>query len=301
MKRVIQHLVLFYTSLRRRLACWFTNHARFVGLLWVIVGFCAVGFVRLIKPDAEARILEKLHEFADPYLVGTVAAGVVVGLGLWNMVFPNAGENWRAGLRDEFSDAATNFAMISLVLFLWEGLSQGFHFANMLTPAMMTLAAIITSVTEEVLPSRTDSTTGQPRPVHLGVEFTMPDEGAKVSEYTRVKGTARSDVPAGMELWLIRRWFGYEEKWFPLKKIDLNRVAEGEGYEWAISSAFIGGNPGKGEKRWLEVWVVGSNGRDLIEQYFHGERVKDKTKISEGITSRPADMTRMARRLVERQ
>jgi hypothetical protein len=81
---------------------------------------------------------------------------------------------------------------------------------------------------------------------------------------------------------------------------------------------YVGGNPGKGEKRHFEVWLIGPKGMRLVRHYTKWDRYlvglrkylptiqknpefKNVNFISQAIADQTNDMTRVASRLVERR
>jgi hypothetical protein len=318
----------------QRIKNWALVRGGFVSTLWVVLGLMGAAYVGWVRPEDSGELLAKLHEFADPWLPGSLFVGAVLFVGLINLLFRRWSQKLHDGFADEISDAATHFAAVSCVLFAWEksqGSSPQLH--SMLIALVGLLLGIVLCKIEpevKVVPeTEIESLIEEPADrrsencepvVDYGFKITFPDENALVDEQTAVKGTAGRMPPDGTEIWLVRRWAGYEWEYYPLARIHLNQTPDGRSFEWTVPPEFgyVGGNPGKGEKRHFEVWLIGPEGMRLVRHYTKWDRYlgvlrkylptiqkipefKNANFISQAISDQTNDMTRVASRLVERR
>lgn len=78
------------------------------------------------------------------------------------------------------------------------------------------------------------------------------------------RGTIKQQVPAGHELWLVRRFKTEPDYYFPEGRAAVKPMrGSTTDYEWEVDEIFVGGDPGDG--RIIEMWLAGPNGHILLD------------------------------------
>lgn len=317
----MQILEQWPTAIWRAFKNWLQVRGAILGILWMLIGLVGYAAAKRLPTQAD-EVLEKLHEFGDPWLVVVLAVAAFLVAGVATLVSRNR-PSWEFPDRiaDELSDTATHFLAISLVLFVWESVDHASIQLRLLWPLVMLIPAISFCPSEKEQLAQTD--TGQPeRPdsagsagaeqeEDYGFRFVYPQEMGLVGETALVRGTAEKEPPAGMEIWLIRRWGNRPWEYYPLERITLRRVPGASSFEWTVTGAYVGGQGGQGETRQFEVWLVGRQGMILVNHYVKWHEYlnrlrRDKncpgfTLISRAIDGETEDMRLVATLLVQRR
>lgn len=257
---------------------WGKVRGRFVLTLWAVIGSLGslgLGFLPTESSFRE-KAVDKLNEFADPWLIGVLFGSAILIVGAISLFSNPDSPTWRDGIAEEFSEAASSFAAITLVLCAWEASSRSsIHWWNLILAVLMLLAGIwLCKVEEESLPA--NGAPAQPvveeeRPADYGITFIDPVDGAKVQQSTLVHGTALKDAPLGKELWLVRRFGNRQGEIYPLNKLTLQKKDRDGLYEWWVPGAWVGGEPGIRDVRYFEVWLVGREGARVFNHYSDWE------------------------------
>jgi hypothetical protein len=284
----MQAIGRFFCGLWNRSQNWWLERGRFVLSIWSVI--CVIGgiYVVRIRPDDAEQLLDKMREFADPWLPTTVFLGALMAAGcasFWQRRV--ATSKWPEGISDELSDAATNFAAICCVLLIWqialELLTSWQTALQQLPTELLSLRVPLGAVFVAILLCKFEPTAepsvesqapveeseAREEPIDYGFEFTHPAENEEVGEWTSVTGTAKIAPPDGRELWLFRRWGGHEWECYPLTRVYLNSGSGGSTYTWNVprSEGYVGGEQGKGQQRRFELWLVGEEGARVIRHF----------------------------------
>jgi hypothetical protein len=99
----------------------------------------------------------------------------------------------------------------------------------------------------------------------FGIRIDQPDNNALVTGKTKIEGSIARPLPEGYELRIMR---GYPEGGFvPSTQTLCNHNTQ----RWLVQEFDIGGK--KGDARTIEAWMVGPDGRLLLDTWLAAQRV----------------------------
>jgi hypothetical protein len=287
---------------------WLMIRGVILGAMWAVVGSSAYELVLHFVPTEGEKVLERFHEFADPFPVILLFVAGTALVGAFSFVFRKlfqAGRSgWSEAIADEISDAATNFACISVVVLVWA-------WKNGSTPGVLDILLIVGMVFVAFLSCKEEEIS-RIKATDFGFKITRPvRDGMEVDEHTEFTGEAKYRVPDGFEAWIIRRFVGYEAEFYPMMRIHLVSKLDEPGFMWMEKKVFVGGQPTHGRR--FEVWIVGRETALLFRHYkawndyLHFEVKEGAEELKKaGLISRPIkeeieDGVRVATRIVTRR
>ena len=103
----------------------------------------------------------------------------------------------------------------------------------------------------------------------LGITIEYPGNNTVINGMTEVRGTIAKPLPAGYEICILR---GYPKGGFTPHGYC---VREPNKKTWHVAQFDIGGQ--KGDSRRIEAWVVGPDGRLLLDTWFADQEVHGTT------------------------
>jgi hypothetical protein len=303
---------LRYFVLTKKVISFLLTRARYVASIWAsvfLLVWLSFQIPGLSCSNTKALLVTKMVSLADPLLVGTLFAGTLVIVILQVLISRNVrpvgpfgeklGQGWITKALDEISSAATHFVAISMLCLFLTGFDSKQIPVLWLALALFLLAVLCFDA------AGNDERYSLPKKEEYEATIASPETGQTLGQTVPlVSGSIRFPAPEGYRVWLVRLWPSQRGTYYPVKEVEYPDL-EPEAVEsddrsdgsisWVATNVFIGGQAG--DKRKLEVWLIGPEGRALIEAWTRGneqfERVRKVTQhkiLFPGVVKRTRDM-----------